>query len=71
MYTPVIITEDNIQQALEENFLLIFRELEYKMPIRGVAILQGDLNFNNLYTVVGVLPAGPNSAFCTNPRIAP
>lgn len=69
MYAPVIITEDNIQQALEENLLLILRELEYKMPIRGIAVLQGDLSFNNMYTVVGVLPIGPNAAFCTNPRI--
>ncbi len=61
-YTPVVVTADNIIPAINENFSLIYKEMGYKVPMNGKAVLQGDWDFQNLYTILGVVSDGPNSA---------
>lgn len=56
------ITANNIQWAINENFTRIFEELRYKVPMNGRVSLQGDWDFQNLYTIRGIVSNGPGSA---------
>jgi hypothetical protein len=46
-YTPIIVTEDNFDWAVNENIQLILAELDGKVPVSDVARLLGPLDLNN------------------------
>jgi hypothetical protein len=69
-YTPVVITADNITEALNENFKRILEELRYKVPTHGTIRLLADWNMGG-NTVLGVLPAGVRTAYSLQPSIDP
>lgn len=58
----ITITQENIGWAFNENFRRIFEELQYKVPVNGTVVLQGDWDFQNLYTILGIVEDGANSA---------
>lgn len=59
----ITVTADNASFSVRENFRRIYRELSFKMPISGTARLQGNLDFDNTYTVFNVTPNGDTSAY--------
>lgn len=71
MYTPIVITEDNIHWALTANLRLVYSELAEKFPVAGKVVLAGDLDFDDSFTVKGVTPAGPRTALSLQSYIAP
>lgn len=50
----ITITQDNVSYAVRENFRRIYRELENKVPNIGTVRLQGNWDFQNLYSVYNV-----------------
>lgn len=56
MYTPIIVTEENFAQAIQQNFQLILQECRYKFPVNGKVRLMGNIDLNSLYTIRGVTP---------------
>lgn len=66
MYTPIILTQQNYQWAIAENYRLILEEIAFKIPVNGIVQLQGNLDFNG-NTVRGVSVLGPRSAICEQP----
>lgn len=56
------ITADNMHWAINENFSRIYAALRYKVPMNGVVNLQGDWDFQSLYTIRGIVSDGPGSA---------
>lgn len=62
MYTPIEVTPQNLHSAINENLRLIAEELAFKFPIRGNVELLGDLDFQGLYTILGVQTNGQHSA---------
>lgn len=58
----ITITQDNLQWAVNENIRLIREELRYKVPANGKVALQGDWDFQSLYTIQGVTESGIHSA---------
>lgn len=62
MYTPIVVTQDNLTWAVNENWRLIYEELRYKVPMNGAVQLKGDWDFQNLYTIRGIMSDGPNTA---------
>lgn len=58
----ITVTADNKYFAITENFRRIYEELRFKVPLNGTVVLQGDWDFADTYTFLGVEPAGPNSA---------
>ena len=61
------VTPENLHTAVNENFRRIYAEIERKVPLNGRIQLQGDWDFQGIYTVLGPTPAGPNTAFCPSP----
>lgn len=59
----ITITEENIHWAVNLNFERIFEALKYKVQLSGSATLQGNWNFQNLYTIRGITSNGPCSAY--------
>ncbi len=58
----VTVTTDNITWAVNENIRRIGVEIAYKVPINGEVVLQGNWDFQNLYTIRGIVSAGPCTA---------
>ncbi len=61
-YTPIVVTQQNLGWAVNENFRLIYEEIKKKVPMNGVVVLEGDWDFQNLYTIQGIVSNGPCSA---------
>lgn len=61
--TLITVTADNLHEACTENWRRIYAELEHKLPLTGTVVLQGNIDFSNLYTIKGIVPAGPNTAY--------
>lgn len=57
----ITITQDNLSWAVNENLKRIYAELEYKVPLEGSVRLQGDWDFQNAYTIRGVVAIIPKS----------
>ncbi len=58
----ITITADNLHWAVNENFKRIYAALRFKVPMTGKVNLQGDWDFQNLYTIRGIVSNGPGSA---------
>lgn len=58
----ITVTHDNISWAINENFKRIYDAVRYKVPMNGQVSLLGDWDFQNLYTIRGIVSAGPGSA---------
>ena len=50
----ITITQDNASWAIRENFRRIYEELEYKVPNIGTVKLEGNWDFQNLYSIFNV-----------------
>lgn len=61
------LTPDNLHTALNENFRRIYAEIARKVPLNGNITLEGDWDFQGLYTVLGPTPDGEHSAYCPTP----
>lgn len=68
--TLITITPANAAWAVNENFRRIYAEIPNKLPARGIAILEGNLNFGGTFTIRGLSPNGPRSALCRAPYVS-
>lgn len=62
MLDLITITADNLHWAVNENLKRIYAELAFKVPLTGRAVLKGDWDFQDTYSVRGVVSSLPNSA---------
>jgi len=60
--TLVTVTAANLHEACNENWRRIYEEIGKKVPLTGTIRLEGDIDFDNLYTIKGITPDGPNTA---------
>ncbi len=58
----ITITQANVTWAVSENYRRIYEAIRYKVPMNGRISLQGDWDFQSLYTIRGIVSAGPGSA---------
>lgn len=58
----ITITQGNLTWAVNENWRRIFEAIKYKVPMNGKVRLQGDWDFQTLYSIRGIVSDGPKSA---------
>lgn len=56
------ITQGNLIWAVTENWDRIYEAIKFKAPMNGTVRLEGDWDFQSLYTIRGIVSNGPNSA---------
>lgn len=62
-YTRIVVTAENINYAVTQNWNLIYAELAKKIPLTGTFRLEGDIDFDNQFTIKGIVADGPNTAY--------
>ncbi len=58
----ITITQSNIDWAVNENWARIFEAITFKVAMNSSVKLQGDWDFQGLYTIRGIVSNGPCSA---------
>lgn len=56
------ITQANLSWAVNENWRRIFEAIRYKVPMNGVCRLEGDWDFQGLYSIRGIVNLDDTSA---------
>ena len=62
----ITVTKQNYHFAVLENWRRIYRALQYKIPLTGTVVLEGDIDFDDTYTVFGCEPEDLHTAYTTS-----